>query len=392
MGGRVMIRPIKGKEDHQTAKARIEKLILMPSSQDVSDEIEVLAALIEKYERSHIITEAPTPVAAIKLRMEQKNLTPRDLEPYIGSRARVSEILSGKRKLSMDMVRALHSGLGIPYESLLKKEGIDSTTSVETSQPVLKRLKEIGFDINASEVDSFLKNAFGQKFLPALNRRTRTQRASGKTDQNALLIWQGAVLTKAMRNPPIGKFSRTTINKSFLRSIAQLSTHPQGPLRAINELSKQGITVVILPVLPGTFLDGAVMLLKGKTPVIGLTLRHDRIDNFWFTLLHELSHLAKHFDILSSSNHVFFDELDVETDDEIEAEADSLAKNCLVPSKFAWVCSKKFARTKEIEEASEQAGVHVSIVAGRWQKEHSEYKKFSRLIERNTVRAMLQGA
>ncbi|WP_299551112.1 ImmA/IrrE family metallo-endopeptidase [uncultured Tateyamaria sp.] len=199
-------------------------------------------------------------------------------------------------------------------------------------------------------------------------------------------------MTKASRNPPIGEFSKAAINKQFLRSIAQLSTHPQGPLRAINELSKHSIIVVIFPLLPGTFLDGAVMLLKGKTPVIGLTLRHDRIDNFWFTLLHELSHLAKHFDILSSTDHVFFDELDIETDDQIEAEADSLAKNSLVPSKFAKVCKKKFARTEEIEKAGEEAGVHVSIVAGRWQKENSDYKKFSRLIERNTVRDMLQSA
>ena len=274
----------------------------------------------------------------------------------------------------MDMVRALHAGLAIPYESLMKKEEIGSATAVEVSQPVLTKLKDFGFDLNISDIGDFLSSAFGLQFVPTLNRKTRTQRASGKTDQNALLIWQGAVLTKASRNPPIGEFSKAAINKQFLRFIAQLSTHPQGPLRAINELSKHGIIVVIFPLLPGTFLDGAVMLLKGNIPVIGLTLRHDRIDNFWFTLLHELAHLAKHFDILSSTDHVFFDELDIETDDLIEAEADLLAKNSLVPSKFARVCKKKFARTEEIEKAGEDAGVHVSIVAGRWQKENSDYK------------------
>jgi len=82
------------------------------------------------------------------------------------------------------------------------------------------------------------------------------------------------------------------------------------------------------------------MLLNGKTPVIGLTLRHDRIDNFWFTLLHELAHLVEHYQVLSSTDHVFFDELDIETDDEIEAQADRLAKNSLVPSKFAKICKK----------------------------------------------------
>lgn len=392
MGSRVMIRPIKNRQDHQIAKERMEKLILSSDDKDVLDEIEVLATLIEKYEHSRIMTETPSALAAIKLRMEQRNLTARDLEPYIGSRARISEVLSGKRKLSMDMVRALHAGLAIPYEALMKKEEIGSATAVEVSQPVLTKLKDFGFDLNIGDIGDFLSSAFGPQFVPTLNRKTRTQRASGKTDQNALLVWQGAVLTKASRNPPIGEFSNAAINKQFLRSIAQLSTHPKGPLRAIKELSKHGIIVVIFPLLPGTFLDGAVMLLKGEIPVIGLTLRHDRIDNFWFTLLHELSHLAKHFEILSTTDHVFFDELDIETDDKIEAEADSLAKNSLIPSRFAKICKKKFARTKEIEIASEEAGVHVSVVAGRWQKENGDYKKFSRLIERNTVRDMLQSA
>jgi len=323
-----MIKPIKDKENHQAAIKRIEHLMSTPTTQESTDEIEVLATLIEKYERETIVTHAPSPVAAIKLRMEQKGLSPR----------------------------------------------------------------EFGFDVKMGDVGEFLSSVFGQQHIPRLNRKTRTQRASAKTDQGALLIWQAAVLKKALRNPPIGEFSQGSVNKKFLRSIAELSAHPKGPVRAVNELSKLGIIVVILPVLPGTFLDGAVMLLNGKTPVIGLTLRHDRVDNFWFTLLHELSHLAQHFEILSSTDHVFFDELDIETDDEIEAEADKLAKNSLIPSKIAKVCKKKFARTEEIEKAGEEAGVHVSIVAGRWQRQHGDYKKFSRLIERNTVRDMLQSA
>ena len=388
----MMLKPIKDKKSHEAAKRRIQELIQAPVTEETTDEIEILATLIEKYELDTISTDTPSALGAIKLRMEQKGMTPRELEPYIGSRARVSEVLSGKRKLSMDMVRALHAGLGIPYESLMKKEEVGSAEAVEVGQTVLTKLRELGFDISLDGVGEFLNASFGQNHVPRLNRKTRTQRESRKTDVNALLIWQAAVLQKAMRKPPIGEFSRTAIDKKFLRCIAQLSTHPQGPRIAVEELSKNGIIVVVLPLLPGTFLDGAIMLLNGKTPVIGLTLRHDRIDNFWFTLLHELAHLVEHYQILSSTDHVFFDELDIETDDEIEAQADKLAKNSLVPSKFAKICKKKFARTEEVEEVSQQAGVHVSIVAGRWQKENSDYKKFSRLIERNTVREMLRNA
>ncbi|MEO9899148.1 MAG: hypothetical protein ABJD13_10460 [Paracoccaceae bacterium] len=77
------------------------------------------------------------------------------------------------------------------------------------------------------DLGGFLRSAFGPNFVPTLNRRTRTQRASGKTDQNALLVWQAAVLTKADQNPPIGNFSKELIDKKFLRSIAKLSTPPK---------------------------------------------------------------------------------------------------------------------------------------------------------------------
>ena len=97
-------------------------------------------------------------------------------------------------------------------------------------------------------------------------------------------------------------------------------------------------------------------------PIRGSLAAHSSLR---FTPLHELSHLAKRFEILSSTDHVFFDEPDIETDDKTEAEADSLAGNGPVPLKFAKVCKKEFAPTEQSEEASEEAGVHVSIVAGR---------------------------
>ena len=80
---------------------------------------EVLVTLIEAYEQKHYPIGSADPVEAIKFRMEQQNLTPKDLEPYIGSSGRVSEVLNRKRRLSLQMVRKLHAGLHIPYESLL---------------------------------------------------------------------------------------------------------------------------------------------------------------------------------------------------------------------------------------------------------------------------------
>src|SRR5882672_6118067 len=115
----VAIKPIRTTADLQSAKAELAKLIRLPNAPNRDDHIEVLATLIKQFEEKHFPVDISDPIAAIKYRMAEKGFTPRDLEPYIGSRARVSEVLSGKRQLSIDMIRSLHEGLGIPFEALI---------------------------------------------------------------------------------------------------------------------------------------------------------------------------------------------------------------------------------------------------------------------------------
>ncbi|MNN89480.1 hypothetical protein D3C81_2073020 [compost metagenome] len=99
--------------------ARIDELWGAEVGTPDGDELEVLAVLIGKYEDEHYPMPPSDPIEAIKFRMDQQGLTPRDLEPYIGSSGRVSEVLNRKRKLSLAMIKRLHDGLRIPYESLL---------------------------------------------------------------------------------------------------------------------------------------------------------------------------------------------------------------------------------------------------------------------------------
>jgi HTH-type transcriptional regulator / antitoxin HigA len=352
-----------------------------------SDEIEVLTAVIERYERQNFMIGAPTPVAAIKVRMEQAGLTPRHLEPFIGSRARVSEVLGGKRTLSLDMIRSLHEGLGIPYASLIDKPEVNEPEAISVSLPVLKRLQAIGMSITADRVGDFLREAFGDHTPALLARRTRTHRASAKTDDAALLLWQATVLVQAAKLSVDAPFDRKQLTNRFLRQVAKLSALSDGPARVRELLAQYGIIFLITPTLPGTFLDGAAMLLHAKTPVITLTLRYDRVDNFWFTLLHELIHIARHYDALLVDQFAFFDDLDLMTEDELENEADHLAQESLIPSNIVKdVNWHAYSANKDILSLAEAAGVHVSIAAGRWQKDHSDYRKFSRLIERNTIR------
>ncbi len=111
------IRILKNEADYEAALAEIEKLMESPKAD--ADRLELLALLVRDYEDKHYPIDMPDPVEAIKFRMEQMGLTRKDLERYIGSRSKVSEVLNGKRRLSLSMIRALHDGLGIPGEVLL---------------------------------------------------------------------------------------------------------------------------------------------------------------------------------------------------------------------------------------------------------------------------------
>lgn len=113
------IRPIRTDVDLQQALARLEQLWAAPAGTPEADELEILTILVERYEDLRYPMPASDPIEAIKFRMEQQGLTPRDLEPYIGPSGRVSEVLSGKRGLSIRMIKRLHEGLRIPYESLM---------------------------------------------------------------------------------------------------------------------------------------------------------------------------------------------------------------------------------------------------------------------------------
>ena len=113
------IKPIRNDDDLRAAFKRLEPVFQAQEGTPEADEMEILVTLIEAYEHKHYPTGPADPVDAIKFRMEQQKLTPKDLERYIGSSGRVSEVLNRKRRLSLQMVKRLHDGLHIPYESLL---------------------------------------------------------------------------------------------------------------------------------------------------------------------------------------------------------------------------------------------------------------------------------
>ncbi|PHS22548.1 MAG: hypothetical protein COA83_11510 [Methylophaga sp.] len=115
------IQPIKTEKDYDKALAEIEAFWEADEGTENGDKLDILLILVDDYEKIHYPILPPDPIEAIKFRMEQMNLSRKDLEPYIGGRGRVSEILNYQRKLSLNMIRSLHSNLSIPLENLISE-------------------------------------------------------------------------------------------------------------------------------------------------------------------------------------------------------------------------------------------------------------------------------
>ncbi len=174
-----------------------------------------------------------------------------------------------------------------------------------------------------------------------------------------------------------------------LRDIARLSYFNNGPLLVKEYLNKQGIHLVVAPHLPRTYLDGAAMIMTDGTPVVGLTLRYDRIDNFWFCLLHELAHVAKH---LSDPGMIFIDDFDLrgheaELTDTKEKQADKIAAEALIPKKF-WEQNpiQGKATGQKIQALAEELKIHPAIIAGRIRFEKKNYKLLSKYVGNKETR------
>ncbi|WP_051261870.1 helix-turn-helix domain-containing protein [Desulfovibrio inopinatus] len=119
----MLIRVIKTDAAYEAALAWVEEFFDAEPGTPEHEELEVWTTLIEAYENEHYTLPAPSPIEAIEFMMDQKGLKQKDLVPYIGSKSKVSEVLNGKRKLTLKMIRALHEGLGIPADTLLQDTG-----------------------------------------------------------------------------------------------------------------------------------------------------------------------------------------------------------------------------------------------------------------------------
>jgi HTH-type transcriptional regulator/antitoxin HigA len=239
---------------------------------------------------------------------------------------------------------------------------------------------------SADHLSNYVTDAGKLVRSPALHRRTIS--AKKPINTASLLLWQARAINIAQ-----GRLSRlrNKFNLGEMKWISQLvllSALDDGPKRAVDLLQDQGIIVVIEPSLPGTSLDGAAMLLADATPLIALTLRYDRLDSFWFTLMHEVGHIFLHFN--GGLSEGFFDDLDETDNSKREIEANSFARSALI-SDEAWSTSPaRFSKSIEpIKAFAANQKVNVAIAVGRLRRERKNYTLFSQYLGQGTVRRQL---
>ncbi len=396
------IKAIRNEADYDAALLRIDALMDAEPGTSEGDELDVLTDLVEHYEEKHVPMGFPSPISAIEFRLEQAGMAPRDLIPFIGSRAKVSEVLSGKRPLTMPMARALHEHLGIPAEVLLQQPGAtfsEPLEDLEWSRFPLTAMVKLGWIPRARNLASraheligdLVRRAGGPEVAGAvLYRKSQHTRANSKTDPYALKAWCWKVLAEANEHPPSVSYQRGTVTLEFLRQLARLSWLEEGPRLAKEFLGKHGIPLVTVPHLPRTYLDGAALKLGDGTPVIGLTLRYDRLDNFWFCLLHELAHVGRHMDV--DGETAFVDDLtlrDVEgaREDPTELQADEWAEDALIP-RAIWETSavRQEPSPMSVINLANALQIHPAIVAGRVRHEQRNYRLLSQFVGTGKVR------
>jgi HTH-type transcriptional regulator/antitoxin HigA len=200
-----------------------------------------------------------------------------------------------------------------------------------------------------------------------------------------LLSWKAQVTRRAKSIIQRNKPQYRPLDISWLKDLVRLSQFEDGPRRAIALLIEHGIIALIEPHIVSMKVDGAAFLVD-DIPVIGLTLLRDSIDNFWFTLLHEVAHVILHYRTGLRSG--FFDDLEMMGVDEFEEEANRFAENLLIPEELWSRSPARISKTIEpVEHLADRLGISPAIIFGRIMLERKDYALFSKMIGQGTIRS-----
>jgi HTH-type transcriptional regulator/antitoxin HigA len=325
--------------------------------------------------------------------MEEMGLRQKDIADLLGGRNRASEVLARKRPLTLPMIRALYKKLDIPPALLVQEPKAEYYTGAEIDDAdipldVLQRRGWVEAGITTKQL---IDRLLAPSTSPTLLRHTQVFGGRAGANQVRIQLWLARVREIAdSRDYLRGRYHKDCLNFDALRYVSRLSWMPDGPRLAMKFLAERGIALVIEPHLSPTRLDGAAMIGRSGAPVIGLTVREDRLDNFWFTLMHELVHAWKHLD--QDTHRAIADE-NIEKPgkdlDEIEREANDLAAEILI-DKATWRRSHAHLSPsiQAINDFATRMQVSPAVVAGRIRYERGNYALFSKIVGYRTVRAM----
>jgi len=240
---------------------------------------------------------------------------------------------------------------------------------------------------NAEElVKEFVTDSIDSPIRAFARQRVR---AGGNINPYNLLAWQCRIIALAGDCKLKNRYKQKTITEGWLADLAQLSRAEDWKKKVIDYLQDSGIRLVIESHLPNTYLDGAAILLSDGSPVIGMTLRYDRLDNFWFVLFHELIHVMKH--LHKDEVESIFDDLDVEAND-IEKEADECAGEALIPESKWETALARYVQSKEsIITFANELNIDPAIVAGKIRREANNYIILKDMVGQGEVRKLFSG-
>jgi HTH-type transcriptional regulator/antitoxin HigA len=298
------------------------------------------------------------------------------------------------------MIRALNAHLGIPAEVLIREspEPLPAVLAdLEFSRFPLREMERNGafrgFALGTENIMEKGEEAIrwlvarvgGFKAVPQFAlRKSETPRLNANFDRHALLGWILQALRKGMESGVPARFDPRILTDKFVATLVSLSVTIDSPRQARSYLAQAGISLIAVPHLKRTYLDGAVFLLDKNRPIIALSLRYDRLDNFWFVLLHELAHLARGH--LSGTNPWIVDDLDLpHHDSEQEVEADRYAARALLPEDFDLHQRESISAAEVIQYARER-GIHPAIVAGHIRHARKNYRILTALLGNGEVR------
>jgi HTH-type transcriptional regulator / antitoxin HigA len=331
-----------------------------------------------------------------------RSLTQKELARKLGLKEQQIQRYEADRynSISLANFKRIAGLLGVEWEIKLSEWfgggwNIASDVSAVEVRKILKHARAHGwFDDNLTtlpdeESVNYLQRYVSDHILkygsPSLLRTGLN--VQDHSEDLSLVAWKARVTRRAEQIIATRDITYRPLDITWLLELVRLSRNNDGPALARDLLLSKGIVLVAEPQIAGMKVDGAAFLLEG-VPVIGLTLRRDTVDGFWFTLLHEVGHVILHYRTGLSVG--FFDDTDAGSVDEVEQEADDFASNILIPEERWKRSPARIAKSPEVvEKFAKDLGINPAIAFGRIQKERGNYVVFSNLIGQGTVRKRL---